>query len=416
MKLETNTLVAYKVPLLVAVSVVVVCFMVWQAYLPLWRPHLQVDVATFQARATTFLDDASWSGMNVNEYQPGALWFFVLAGWIAAQPGNFDSYLTSVVLLNGVLILAHVWLFYAWGHKYSPWVFLLITIATGPILFYRFELITTLLVLLSWGAWQKKRYVGSAVFLGVATAVKVYPVVILPLLLMEVVKEKNWNKLIRVALAYVAGGLFVTGLFIWFGGNLEGIQSSLEFHELKPIGLEGIWGTVIPLAQQVGGIPLRMTPGYGVHGFTSDLPILTAGFLNWFWVVPYGVVLGLVLWFWRRRNYGSAGVWMVLLMAFVLLGKVVNPQYLWWFAVWLPLVPLKWFSKQEWILIVAATLLGLGLTQIIYPLNYSAFLDWFNGNSADSSLFWINAMRNVLWAVVVVLAVGGLWRNRQSKV
>ena len=42
-----------------------------------WIGHLRIDPVVYQARASAFLDSGSWAGLGTNEYQPGALWFFV---------------------------------------------------------------------------------------------------------------------------------------------------------------------------------------------------------------------------------------------------------------------------------------------------------------------------------------------------
>jgi len=53
--------------------IVVLALLISQAYASVWRPHLQVDVVTYQRRALTYLSDSSWGALTVNEYQPGAL-------------------------------------------------------------------------------------------------------------------------------------------------------------------------------------------------------------------------------------------------------------------------------------------------------------------------------------------------------
>lgn len=64
---------------------------------------------------------------------------------------------------------------------------------------------------------------------------------------------------------------------------------------------------------------------------------------------------------------------------------------------------------------LASATVALVLTQVIYPVNYGAFLDWFNGRSADSSLFWLNAGRNVLWLALAGLVLEGWWRQSRRQ-
>jgi len=384
----------------------------WQASQATWQAHLQVDVVTFQQRAMYFLDNFSWAGLSGNEYQPGALWFFVGVGWLVARSEVFEMYRMGVIAVNLALLAGHYWLIRKWGGKKAGVMFGWLALMVGPILLYRFELLVSGLVLIAWRLMQKQRSGAAAFWLGLATAVKVYPIVLLPVGLMELGREKKWGEMIR------AGGMFGLGIWLpigaWFlaGGEWESFWTALKFHGLKPVGLEGVWASLLLPWHMVTGVPLALTPGYGVHGFTPFGVEIWRRVLDWVWLPPVGL-----LWWRLRRKRNEEVEWLtpfVLLAIFVFLAKVMNPQYLWWFVVFWPLVEWKESRRDEWWLIGGSLGVGLLLTQIMYPIFYTDYLNWFPEMAGVSPLLVVMESRNVMLATVIGWAVYRWWQRRAT--
>lgn len=395
---------------LIGVLGILIC----QAYHPLWRPHLQVDVVTYQYRALSFLGEYSWGALRTNEYQPGALWFFALLGWLAANPRTFDAFLTATVLVNSLLIAGHVGLLAAFKHSRAVPLFLALALMTGPILLYRFELLVSLLVLGSWWALQRGWLTLAAASLGFAVAVKVYPLVLVPIYVAVAVQHEGWRRARGAVIVGLVAVLAPVVLFLALGGNLSGVLHSLEFHQRKPVGLEAVWADVVIAVQSGVGIPVRITPGFGVQGLTSDLPLLTNRTLNSIWLVPYGLVLWLI---WRTRQhhqFRSPLLPFSALLVFVVFAKVLNPQYLWWFLSFVPLVVLTPGGRLWW-----AVAAGLGLSavlsQLVYPLHYTEFVNWFRSGSGSSLWFAVIVTRNSLLVATTVVAIAALAGPRRAR-
>lgn len=384
--------------------------LLWQAYHPLWRPHLQVDVATFHQRTVSFLQNSSWRELAVNEYQPGALWFFAVLGWLTPPPVAWDGFFATIVLVNSLLIAAHFYYFLKHGSRYAPLIFLGVLLATGPILLYRFELLVSLLVLGAWHYFQKQRWVTAGFLLGIAVAIKLYPIVLLPLFLAEAWRRRQVSRAVSVLIYFTIGVLLPVLLFIAWGGSFEGLLAALKFHGLKPIGLEGVWGVVVTTIESIQGIPVRITPGYGVHGLTSDLPLLSNHLLEIAWMIPYGLTLLLIVWRWRKIGYTDGGLAFVLLLVFVYFAKVVNPQYLWWFAVMFPLLARRWYQHTWWHIAPPLLVVSLFLTQMVYPLRYTEFLEWFNGTETNPVTFIFVIVKNLLLLGLLMLTWYGVYR------
>lgn len=391
----------YEVWILTAVAMAGVLFL---AYHPWWRPHLQVDVVTFHARAMQWVTYGSWENLGYNEYQPGALWYFAALAALTPTPQVFDAFLTTSVLVNLLLLFLHVLYFYRLYSPATTRVFLAIAVATGPILLYRFELTVSLLVLLAWHFFTKRKHTLAAALLGFSTAIKVYPVLLFVPLLAQTLRQRLFRQAGLSLIAFAIGLLIPVGGLVLAGSLIADIQAALEFHKLKPIGLEGLWGDALVFGHLFGETPLRITPGYGVHGVSSSWPLFSSSFLNLFWLIPVGLTL--ILFFFRSQaeEYTNPLIPFLLLLLFVISSKVVNPQYLWWFAVFLPMLPPAKFGREVWRIVVLGMIGALLLTQIIYPLNYTEFLAWFYQPGENSYLFFLSVVRNIL--LVAILAIG----------
>ncbi len=372
-----------------------------QAFHPWWRQHLEPDIGAFQSRANHFFSNGSWAGMDYNEYQPGALWFFAFLGFLTPSADNYEAFLTAAMLVNAALIAAHFAFFRAVGHRYAALFFLAVAAAMGPILLFRFELLVSLLTLVAWMLFQKDRHADAALLLGIATSIKLYPVVLMPVVLMPGFAARDWRGMLHTLLWFFIGLLGPVVLAIELGLSFDGMLQSLAIHQLKPVGLEGFWGNAITIVQYLAGIPLRITPNYGVHGLTTDLPLLSDPVLNNFWILPTGAAIIGIFRVGRRRGFTDPGYAFLLLFAFLFFSKVVNPQYLWWAVAFLPFIPLAWFKTSLRKFVILSVMAGLLMTQVIFPLNYTEYLDWFHGTVASPRLFVIMALRTLLLLVVL---------------
>lgn len=360
---------------------------------PAFRGHLQGDLIVFQNRACSFLDHHSWSALSGNEYQPGALWWMTLPGLVPLDTHNYDAYLTAFFLFSILLIGLHVVIAERNGPSEAPWVMIALMAAAGPILLYRFELIVSLLVLASWAFWKKEREGTAGFLLGVATAIKLYPLVLLPCFVIPGIRKRMLPRLIAGFLTGIAIPVFS---FLSAGGSLQGMKDALMFHHEKPIGLDGLMGSIIPLIQSAAHLPLRMTPTNSTNGFATDLP-LPVGLLNWIWLIPYTAMLIFLLRNRRLERAGTGGPFL-LLIAFLLFQKNNNPQYAWWAFSLIPLIPHDWIGIRSKLILLVMASLALILSQIVFPLNYQEFLDMFySGHPIGSLIFILNFLKNLLW-------------------
>jgi len=395
-----------KHPVALLFATIAVMWVLWvQVHDPRWQSHIVVDPVVYWQRATSFhAHDASWSQLGMNEYQPGALWFFAAVGAATGSPGEFDPFLKGLWAVNLLLLAAHVALARVCGPALSPWLMLLFALLTGPLLLCRFELLVSLLVLAAWAFWVRGHLSPAGFLLGVATATKIYPVLLVPFLAAAAWSRNGWQAAARSLLWWGAGGFLVVGALGMWGSEWKDVRAALIFHFDKPFGIEGLLGSTIPLAQWVLGIPLRMAPRNGIYGFESDLGTVATFVLQWSWVAAAAGVFFLLA---RRGHAGcwsAPGVLFVLFGWYVVLGKLMAPQYTWWAVPFLALTPAGWLGPRRRVVVVVLAGASLLLGQVVYPLNYSEFLECFNGEYYDNKFFWVNVIKNLLWLGAVVSA------------
>ena len=377
-----------------------------------WLNHIVVDPVVYWNRASYFLQHGgSWVALGVNEYQPGALWFFVAVSGLAGGVVEFDTFLQALIAANLALIALHVILAWRFGSRSSAYSMLLFAVASGPILLCRFELVVSALILGAWIFWRRGRFVSAGLLLGLATATKVYPVLLFPLLLASAFSDSGIRASLRAAGAWFGGGFLAVGALGLFGARWENVVDAMRFHFDKPFGIEGVLGGGIPLVQALLGIPLRMAPRNGIYGFESDLGAAATFLLEWLWLPAAAAVIILLLRTRCAAKFSEAGALFILFGWYVALGKLMAPQYTWWALSLLPMASADCFTRRERVAVASLAVACLLLGQVVYPLNYSEFIKCFDGDFLFNRLFWFNALKNLLWVAALAVATKALLRN-----
>ena len=391
------------------------CGLLWvQANHPLWGGHLVVDPVVYWQRALSFhANGGTWALLGMNEYQPGALWFFA-AVMAAAGGRELEVFLPALLWINLALLVAHVALARMFVSAGAAWLMLCFAVLVGPILLCRFELPVSLLVLCAWRLWRLAFFLPAGFLLGAATATKVYPVLLVPLLVVAAWREGGTRRGLGAAVAWMAGGVAVAGALLLAGGGLADVLTALRFHFDKPFGLEGLLGSGIPLLQGLLGIPLRLAPRNGMHGFDSDLGAFPTFLLEWCWLPAVAAVIWMILRQPRELRCAEPGALFVLLGWYVLLGKLTAPQYAWWALPFLALAAGARLPRTSRIAVPVLLSASLLLAQYVYPLNYSGFVACFGGDYLRSPLYWLNLVRNIFWLAALVIATRAVLPRRAA--
>lgn len=367
-------------------TIVTLLILFWQARLPLYNQHLQVDIWVWWERLDYFRQHLSFAGLSGNEILPATLlYLFVPAALIPVGWLSYANYLPAALVINLIVIGLHLKLIK------RPALFLVSLLCLGPILLFRFDALVTLLILLSFTDFIKKRFPQSGFWLGLATGMKVFPIIFLPYLL--------WLARRRALfLIYFTEALIVPVLvFFILGGNWEQVVEALTFHNLKLISIESLPGSLITgWSLLTTGQPPQLIAGYGIWAVPGP-----AAIFNRLWLVPVGLIYYLV---WHRRpKFFSWKIPLVLILVFLVFSKNLNPQYLWWFMALMPLVSV---SRRMWFLAFAVALLN----QLVYPLFYTTLIESFYQQNRSYWIYYLLLLRNLgivylTWKILYSLSV-----------
>ena len=266
----------------------------------------------------------------------------------------------------------------------------------GPFVLTRFDLLPAAVTAAAVAAVVAGRGRLGAVLLGVAIATKLYPAVLLPLVLVRVLRRDGRREAVRqlgivlgaAALAYLPFALVAP----------EGVGRSIVRQVSRPLQIESLGSGVLLALHHLLAMPLGWASASGSQNLTGTVAWVVAGVTT----VAGAAALVLVWVAFARGEMGderfvryaaAAGV------AFVAFSKVLSPQFLVWL---LPLVALVAGMRGA----VASALLvaGCALTRLWFPGSYWVLVKQFDGWS--SGLVLIRDL--VLVGVFVVLIRPGL--------
>jgi len=266
-------------------------------------------------------------------------------------------------------------------------------LALGSVILTRFDLWPTALLVLGLAAVLADRKRTGLGVLGLATAAKIFPIVVVPPALAYV-----WRRYGRRE-ALVCGGVFAGVIALCFlpfvGLSPGGLWDSLQRQADRPLQIESLGSSFLLVAHQFGAWTVHLNLSHGSQNQGGSLAGTFAAIQT---VVQALVVIALWIAFARGPatperlvRYTAACV-----AAFVAFGKVLSPQFLIWL---LPLVPLM--RGRRGLAASAVLAVALVLTQLWFPYRY-----WRLALQQDAIATWLVFARDlVLVGLVVVLAM-----------
>jgi hypothetical protein len=281
------------------------------------------------------------------EYPPGALPTFLLPTWLQ---GDYAASFAWLMALCGVLLVAAV----ASIRPAAAFYVAIGPLLVGSLILSRFDLWPTLLATASLALLVRGRHTSGWALLGAAVAAKVWPVVLVPLAL-------AWSIRRGRPLAPLAGAAVAAAVTLPFAiVSPAGLWDSISGQASRPLQVESLGAAFLTTFSHP-----RIVSSHGSQNIVGHHSLaLVSGVLQ--------LLVLVALWIAFARGpatserllrYAAACT-----CAFIVLGKVLSPQYLIWL---LPLVPLVRGRRG-----VAATILltaALVLTQVWFPQRYFAY-------------------------------------------
>ena len=387
--------------------VLVIAVLILQAFNIAWRYHLRVDIdGQYVSNARHFLKFHNLNSLGHNEYQPGAVLFFLALSPALLIQDSADYFLLALFASNIFLIAVFAVIYKKISGLLGLFTFSLLILFTGPIVLYRFDLFTFLFILVAILFWRKNKFNYSLFFLGVATAIKIFPALLAPYFLIISAKNKlGITTILKQIVSYVAGLLSIISIYlVVFGGRLSEIMSSLEIHARKPVHVESVWGSILTIYSKLTSGQYALGAGdVGIFGIAREYTIGLLTFYNYFWIVAIGL---LYLWlFLKLRSMVKINyqICSMIVLLFLVFSKILTPQYLLWFMLFFPLLSFLTgeSERRNWFVNLLLILLASFLSQYIYPLRYNELLAGFYTNGSFSNLFWLLTLRNL---ILIILA------------
>jgi len=281
--------------------------------------------------------------------------------------------------------------------------------ALGPMAYFRFDILPAALAA-GIVLWSIRRPAVAGVFTAVGAALKLWPAILLPILL----ARRGGRRALLVAA--LTTGAVIGAVCLWVGG-VGRLRSPLSWQEARGLQVES-----------VPAVPLMLLRGVHPHGIWhvqqsryKSAEIFGPGvpfFLMLTTLATVGTVVFLGVVIWRARALADVPVqtmaWLLLSAAMLITvtNKTLSPQYLLWLAG--PLGALLIFRHNShqaggtalrsarWLMVAAL------LTQWVYPIKYGTLMN------VRTQTAWVTsglAARNIILVLITFLVCREAWRQ-----
>jgi hypothetical protein len=267
-------------------------------------------------------------------------------------------------------------------------------VAIGAIIANRYDATVALVIAACLLLLASQHWTLAAAALGIGFALKLTPAILLPLVL---VLAPARRARVTSALAFVAAAALP---FVPYLGS-AGLARIFTYHLERPLQIESVLATPILLGHLVGGMPAAVGTAYGSQFIAAEGTGLLARASGPLALAALALTYLLV---WRRRAALRRTpplvplAALVVLLAPIIFGKVLSPQFLVWI---LPVIALVFPERPALAAVLATVLL---LTQIEFPALYWEVVELRDGPMA------LVIVRNVALVAAFVLAVLDLRR------
>jgi hypothetical protein len=356
----------------------------WSAIHHFYPNHRIIDTPTYQRYGDWVLDGYMPYKSFDLEYPPGALPAFVLPAIDnspklsaanaylvrTAYVRNFE-FLMAVCGLASIALAAVVlrWLRASIAHaSVALGLIALSPLMLGPVMLSRFDLWPTMLAIGALAAIVARREWAGFGALGLGTATKIYPAVLLPLACVWVWKRSGW-RVLGACLGVFIGMLaacFVPYLIFSPGG----VWHSLSVQLGRPLQIESLGSAVLVNLHNLAGYAVTVVNGSGSQNLTGSGTTVIADIQT---VLQALALVGVWVWFGLGEASGERMVRAsaAAIVAFVAFGKVLSPQYMIWLLPFVPLVRGRRGAAASALLAVS-----LVLTQVWFPYRYWDYVDF----------------------------------------
>jgi uncharacterized membrane protein len=338
------------------------------------------------------------------DYPPGALPALVAPALITHGVSSYGvAFQWFIVALTILLVLAVI---VALQGRAPRWAVLLgvVVVCVSPALIgrvylVRFDMFPALLTAVALSAVVKGRYPTAGIVLGVAGAAKVYPVMLVPLVLLVALHGDSRRRAVQTAAGFVAafGALVVPFLVLGAGG----VAYSFKVQFTRLLEIESIGASILLCAHQLGAYTPHVHEGFSFE-LTGSLPALVGDMQTVLLALCVGTA-----WLLFRRSRRDSDTFLLaaaaVIAGVITFDKVLSPQYLVW------LVPMMALISG-----MAVARMALPLFALASVLTASYFPSRFGDLRHLGDSAWIVLARNLVLVVLTFVLLESLRRRSAS--
>jgi hypothetical protein len=359
------------------------------------------DLELYHHYAGTFLDGTVSTTPFLSWYPPPTLIPITLPRLLAADLPTYTLYFAiEMCALTGVLLLVTARSCRRAGAGRGA-VALLVALALLLVLLipWRYDVVPALVTAFGLLAALGGAPVAAGAMLGLGAGFKLYPAVLLPVLLLWLWMRGDHRGTLGALLGFVLVAGISFGLYVFFPPTDP--RGLVAFQGGRGLQLESLPAAVIGLAAALGLIA-RPEVAFGDGSYNVLGPFAQSGTALTTVLEPLllAVALAAIAWrFWRERQAGEvtrASLVMgfaTMLLGLILGNRVFSPQYLIWLLPFVVLLP-----RRFWPPVIAA----YALTAILFPLAYDGLI------AMDLLPELVLAVRNALLAGLFIWLVAEL--------
>lgn len=342
----------------------------------------------------------------VVEYPPGALAPFVVPALVSSSTHGYDA--TFATLMVTALTVAAVLIVLSLVALRASTLNILLSVGAfltgvallGPFVLTRFDLYAAAATLAAVCAILYGRRTLGPALLGVAIATKIYPAVLLPLLV-----ARTWRRDGRTAGLTALAVTVGTSLLIYLPFALlapEGVVRSVWRQLGRPLQIESLGSGVLLALHHALGMPLDWASGSGSQNLTGTVAAVASAVTT---IVGIAALLLVSVRYARGDaendarfvRYAAAAI-----VAFVAFGKVVSPQFLVWLLAVVVLV-----QGARGVMAITLLVVASALTRLWFPREYWELVKQF-----DPASSWLVLARDLLLVAIFATLVARRKRRR----
>ncbi len=356
------------------------------------------------------------------EYQPLALPLFLLPRLFAESDIGYHIAFAMEMLffdLIGLLVLWKLALRFKRSVAGILIIYTLGLLALGPTVLDHFDLAAAIMLLAAVYAFATKRKIIAVILIAIGTMIKVFPIIILPIFVIYLLKQRDFRGLITSGLAFAL--VLTIAIVPCLCINAGGFVDSFTYHSERGLQVESTYASALLLGHT-----------WGISSVETDL-LEESG--SWDILTPTADTIAsvspLIMLFVLAATYGLYArrecladssnhtavnerlfnYAVLLIVVFLVANKVFSPQYLIWLYPLVPLISGRW-QIMHWCIYFTVGMMTMYIFSYHYDYIFSDhYLDL--AYRLEAVPIYILTVRNLLLIGMALLLVE--WRNSANR-